>query len=378
MGDEYFEDLFNEDRAPFPNFLSRLDSYPSTPFPKLEFPLELDGPIDRLDLESFKLYPITATLETNDKKTQESKEIRKGLEELKESSSFGDKTNDCPLEAPEFRKKAKGERMSKREDSSNEKKQTRAERNKRYAKESRDRKKKYIEDLEQQVLILKREVEIYNARLKNYELIEKFKNNIGNEFYEELRKAQKNMFINNKEALTKSLRNYCNQLLNEQMDVLRLVTKMLMDISLPIPLRVCMWLSDKNIDQMNAKEIAQMMSPIITLEQAQSIIDYEKKFDPDGVKCKKFRELINTNTKKIKDSLKNIIEQQREIAIVFKDITSFISENTMPYSTPYILEIHAKVNKQLAIKPEVRECGIDSLLKNLVLTEEKSESVMEC
>jgi hypothetical protein len=86
--DKYFEDLFNEEKEPFSNFLNRLDLYPFSPVQKLDFQLDLNSPISKLDLESFKLQSIPTIQEENITYTPHEDNITKGMmEEIKEDES---------------------------------------------------------------------------------------------------------------------------------------------------------------------------------------------------------------------------------------------------------------------------------------------------
>eukprot|EP00826_Nyctotherus_ovalis_P047390 TRINITY_DN5445_c0_g1_i11.p1 TRINITY_DN5445_c0_g1~~TRINITY_DN5445_c0_g1_i11.p1 ORF type:complete len:398 (+),score=114.49 TRINITY_DN5445_c0_g1_i11:184-1377(+) len=390
MDDKYFEDLFNEEREPFPNFISRLDSYPSSPFNRYEFQPELDNPIDKLDLENYKLQPTFFSLDNNGlPKYKETNELGEVMEELKEDDSSEGKGSENkgsdglkePHDQPRAASKAKAKCLAKltyAEESLEDKRETRADRNKRYAKESRERKKKYVEGLEQQVKTLRREVEVYKAKLKNYELIEKFKNTLGYEFYDALRKAQNIMLESHKSLTENEIFKQCvnevfQQLLDEQIDALKLVTKMLVDICLPVPMRVSIWLANKDLEEMDAKAIAKIMSPVISLEQIQAIIDYEKKLDPDGSRYAKFKTTMKKISKSVKDSLKKIVDCQRDIVNQFRELGKFMMGATFAYHSPYILEMHAKMDIQLSMNPEVRECGIEKLLEKLKVDSDKEE-----
>lgn len=391
MDDKYFENLLNEEREPFSNFISRLDSYPSSPFNRCDFQPELDNPIDKLDLEDYKLQQIPFLLDNNGSaKYKEINELGEVMEELKEDDSSESKGSESRgsdgLKEAQDRSRVVGKAKAKclaklahAEGSLEDKRETRADRNKRYAKESRERKKKYVEGLEQQVKTLRREVEVCKAKLKNYELIEKFKNTLGCEFYDALRKAQNAMLeshkvVNEKEAFKQCVNEIFDQLLDEQVDALKLVTKMLVDICLPVPMRVSIWLANNDLEKMDAKGIAKMMSPVITLEQVQGIIAYERKLDPDGSRYIAFKTTMKNFSKGVKDSLKKIVDCQRDIVAQFKGLGKFVTNTSFAYYSPYLIEMHAKMDIQLSMNPEVREYGIGNLLENLKLSSDKEES----
>lgn len=56
---------------------------------------------------------------------------------------------------------------------------------------------------------------------------------------------------------------------------------MMIDICLPVPFRVAMWIANSNLDKIQAKEMAEALIPIVTVEQAQAHIDYIRRMDPE-------------------------------------------------------------------------------------------------
>jgi hypothetical protein len=368
MEDNYFQELFNEDKEPFPNFLSKLDSHASVIFQKLDFQPEFDPSIDKLDLESFMSSPVPFIHDNNAAKLLKASDVYEGMmEERKEVDSAGSKESDHLDKFPRIANKHKEsiEELSKKE--------SRAARNKRYAKESRQRKKMYVEGIEHEIVYLRQEVAFYKERLKIYEPIEKFGHTIANQLYEDLNKVQKKTqeFHHNhtdRELFSKEIAESFKKKMNEQRDALKAVMKILVDISLPLPIRVGIWLANNDIKRKEAKEIVEIMKPAITLEQAQAIIDYDKKLDPYGVKMKKFNELMKNCSKNVKDSLKEMIEHQRNILQQFNELADHLNATKCIYYNAYTFELHAKMKAQAATRPEIREYGVKELLAKLSLT----------
>eukprot|EP00826_Nyctotherus_ovalis_P051046 TRINITY_DN6348_c0_g1_i1.p1 TRINITY_DN6348_c0_g1~~TRINITY_DN6348_c0_g1_i1.p1 ORF type:complete len:434 (-),score=122.28 TRINITY_DN6348_c0_g1_i1:18-1160(-) len=364
MDDKYFDDLFGEEREPFSCFISRLDMYSVSPFQRQESQPEYESLIDKAEFEDFRLQPPTSESHGH-RAWEEMKEESLPLngqnnylcENLSSTISGGAKITSMPT-------------IAEPPDESESKKEARAQRNKRYAKESRERKKKYVENLEQQVIYLKHELAIYKAKLKNYELIEKFKNTLGYEYFDVLTKVyngmrEANKSPNNRKYFAKEMSKIFYQILNEQIDALKMTTKMMADICLPAPMRVAMWVTDKKVFMMEAEEIAELMSPVLSLEQIKVVLEHDKLADPDGTKRKEFATTVTRAGKNIKEEIKKIIQCQKEIIKESKIMTEFMSNNAIVCYSPYAIDIHARIDLHLATKPEVRECGINNLLKNL-------------
>ena len=166
-------------------------------------------------------------------------------------------------------------------------KEKKAERNRRYAKESRDRKKKYVKTLEQQVDILKYELNMCKSRLKNYELFEKYINLTGYEFYDSLSKIYKEMHENNQPATNqefflKSLEKVFDQIYVDQINALNMLLKLSINIAIPLPGRLFMWLSQQKMNPRDAKDIIRVMGTIISPKHAKIMAEYENLKETNG------------------------------------------------------------------------------------------------
>lgn len=373
MDDKYFEELFGGEREPFFRFISRLDMYSASPFQRLEPQPECESLVDKAEFENFTLQPPTS--EGNERRAWE--EMKEGGFSLNRQGSYFCETFNGTI--PEGARTEPISVLAEPPNENESKKEARAERNKRYAKESRERKKKYVENLEQQVIYLKREVAIYKAKLKSYELIEKFKNTLGYEYFDVIGKVhagmrEANKSPNNRKYFAKEMSKIFHQILNEQIDALKMTTKMMADICLPAPMRVAMWVTDKKVFMMEAEEIAKLMSPVLSLEQIKTVLEHDKLTDPDGSGRRKFASIVAKVSKNIKEEIRKIIECQKGIIKESKIMTEFMSNNSIACASPYAIDIHARIDLHLATKPEVRECGINNLLKNLNLAEDKNGS----
>ena len=173
MEDKYFEDLFNEGNIPFPELLSRIDSYPPTPNLTHQMLME-SSPF------SFGVAGLNSTL---------CPLMPEGNQDL--GKSFSISADDSKVGDEEL--KAENKTESKKD----KMKAIRAEKNRMYAKQSRDRKRKYIEELEAKLRQTQEELAKCKARLEQYELIEKYKNSLGYEFCDALATVYKEMQENN-------------------------------------------------------------------------------------------------------------------------------------------------------------------------------------
>ena len=132
-----------------------------------------------------------------------------------------------------------------------------------------------------------------------------------------------------------------------------MLTRMIVDVAFPLSMRIWMWMSEKHIDLRNPDEILKYMSPILSLEQAKAMAQYETLVDSDEKTRESNNEKFKTFINKIKLNLKNIIKLQKEIIIELKSTKEFFNNNFVAYVTPWIFEIWAKVTSHLVTKTEV-------------------------
>jgi hypothetical protein len=127
----------------------------------------------------------------------------------------------------------------------------RAEKNRQSARESRMRKQQYIEYLLTQVIQLRRLVEIYSFRLSKYELIEKYCDLSTQACFNEIDGVHNHL---NKLSFGEVVKQMQKKMLDERQYVMEMVTKKLIEVTFPMPVRVSLWLNDNNIDCHNIEE----------------------------------------------------------------------------------------------------------------------------
>eukprot|EP00826_Nyctotherus_ovalis_P049421 TRINITY_DN5978_c0_g1_i2.p1 TRINITY_DN5978_c0_g1~~TRINITY_DN5978_c0_g1_i2.p1 ORF type:complete len:369 (-),score=127.58 TRINITY_DN5978_c0_g1_i2:123-1229(-) len=359
FNDKFFDDLFNETNDMVNEPLLRLgsgsshspNSYPSASSDCPSFSLNggvgLDGP---------DLF-FTSSQDGNEPKSKQ------GSLEMEDVHS----------DKPKHRRKTKLE-----SDTAEIKKQVRAEKNKKYAKESRDRKRKYVEDLEAQIETLKSELEKCKARLKEYELIEKYKKSLGNEWYDMLAKVYQDLNSQNQSAanntsFTQSFKKAFCQAVEEQQKVLEMQTKSIVETMLPLPTRVSMWMAEHNVDITKPEKVIQAFGTILSGEQVKTLSDYMQIADPTGKFRKENSLFVAGCSRKIKSALKELVSAYKKLKLLLLKIKNHVSSNDMPLYTPYIVEMMARVGTQLAATPAVANSGICQLLEDMSIAKEEED-----
>lgn len=359
FNDKFFENLFNETNDMVNEPLLQLasvsshspNSYPSAssdcPSFSLNGGMALDGP---------DLFFTSS---------QDGSEPGAKQGSLEMEDSYSDK--------PKHRRKTKLE-----PDTAEIKKQMRAEKNKKYAKESRDRKRKYVEDLETQVETLKAELETYKARLKEYELLEKRKKSLGNEWYDMLAKVyqdlnSQNESVANGASFTQSFKKAFCQAIYEQQKVLEMQTKNIVETMLPLPTRISMWMAEHNVDITKPEKVIQAFGTILSAEQVKTFSDYMQIADPTGKFRKENSLFVASCSKKAKNALKELVTAYKKLKLLLMKVKRHVNTSDMPLYTPYIVEMMARVGNQLAATPAVANSGICQLLEDMSIAKEEED-----
>lgn len=355
FNDNFFESLFNDKVELMHDPMLQLSSGPHSPN---SYPCAIsDCPSFGLDEEAALDGPSGFYTSSQDSSEAKSNELVRDMEDKKIS-------------------KSKAKRKPKLEPNTAElRKQIRAEKNKKYAKESRDRKRKYVEELELQVETLKGEVEMYKAKLKEYELLEKYKKSVGFEFYETMAKVYQDLNTNgesiaNNSAFTKSLKKAICEVLDEQQTVLDLLTKNIVETMLPLPTRISMWMAEHNVDITDSDKVAQAFMNVLKSEQIKTLVDYMKIADPAGNLRKENNLFVSYTSKKVKGALKDLIASHKKLKLQLNKIKKHVCKSDIPLYTPYIAEMVARIGTEIAAVPEIKNCGICQLLEGMTITKE--------
>lgn len=358
MEDKYFEDLFNEGSISFAEFLNQLDSY--QPIRCFEDEPLASSPLVG-GIQSELMYPPLLLSSSKPEFLDGSESSMSGNvkpETITHTESTG-VTKIRPIT-----------RIEDENGSHEEKKQTRAEKNRKYAKESRERKKKYIETLEAEIRKLKCELEMVKSKYKGYEILENCRSAFHNGLNTSLANAYKEMHENkqsiaDRKAFMISMNNSLRALLQDQKTAVKALGKILVDIVMPLPMRIFMWISENDIDITKPEEVARTLSPVVNLKHAQVVIDYTRQIDPEGLKEKELHEVMKKSLKVSKSALREIMSQVKIILNEFENRSIYMTNNILPYLTPYVIEILGSITMQLSAKSDIATLATNQLIDTL-------------
>eukprot|EP00826_Nyctotherus_ovalis_P025312 TRINITY_DN1960_c0_g1_i5.p1 TRINITY_DN1960_c0_g1~~TRINITY_DN1960_c0_g1_i5.p1 ORF type:complete len:367 (+),score=96.77 TRINITY_DN1960_c0_g1_i5:154-1254(+) len=242
-----------------------------------------------------------------------------------------------------------------------EKKAMRAEKNRKFAKESRDRKRKYIERLEVELESVKSELAMYKARFSRYERIEKQRNSSSCELYDWLSYSYKEMESTEEHKdstqLASSLKKIIESSIEERCKAVEDFTKIMLELAMPLVMRMYKMPSPDK-DFCNPKDLMKSLDYKISLEDAQKFLYYVKSIFPEKEQYVKIASAIDASKNKIKGWMKELLNCQKKLQLELKKTYSFFLKNIIKNMQLDALGHIAGVVFYLSKKPEFSNYAI--------------------
>jgi len=225
-----------------------------------------------------------------------------------------------------------------------ERKARRAEKNRKFAKESRDRKRKHVQDLENEVKYLREQLENYKQRLKKYELIEKHSNGLGKEVYNTLINIYQemnrlNLPLTNHSAFVEGLKKKVTETFEEQKCALMQLTRAMVDIALPLPLRMAIWLNENQVDLLDYEKRLENLGAEPPANHIKILVNCIKELCPEKAKYYEMQSDLADIGKRIKSFMKQVIKLQNEIQKELVSYEKYIDTKLVPDGHAQILKV---------------------------------------
>ena len=272
--------------------------------------------------------------------------------------------------------KTETDKIAKRE----MKKALRAERNKRYAKESRDRKKQYIQYLEKQIIDLKNLIEYYRTKLGKYELIEKYTNfeyiknlpvmkSLATTPIKKIIEGNSTSIDTNALELMKE-----NQAiaLRERQQAMDLLSQKLIEISIPIYARIGFWIKERNLELPDSSEIYPSIAPNFFSDKFDSFDMEVNEISLDSRSHELIENEIKASWDRIKLMIKRFVQCERKLQIEFRNNTAHFQRNILGKCEPKALEGLIKLIPSIISNPEISRFDMQ-MIEQMRLEAESSE-----
>ncbi len=274
-----------------------------------------------------------------------------------------------------------GRRRPRREQSvpSGEQIPPKKERNVWLARESRERKRLYVEGLEQEVVVLRAELAKKNARLARYELIERQLDIMGDEDRRVILSALEEMtrtkaaepefpsiLIRKMKAITEERRKALEQL-----------SHMMLEIAVPFSLRLFLWEAENGVEIFDPVHAEKVLGRKPTVEQMKLLATYAEY----AVSCKDtYKELkarAVSAAQRIRKNVKQMVECQKAIQMETLSILRCLRKKVFPEYTKSDAELEIKFIPKLETLPELSNAAIFQLTEESLWQDANTEAYLD-
>lgn len=259
-----------------------------------------------------------------------------------------------------------------------DKKTLRAEKNRLFAKESRDRKQMYIRDIENQVRILKLQVEEYKQRLSKYELIE---TNL--EFGCEIKKyleavsdtvAETKDALNTNEAFFAALKKFYEERTKDKQRALGVLTKAMVEMLIPFSVKLVLWAKNKGLDLNNTLELQKLVHENAPYENIKNVEEYIKCLKIDKVKPGDDAECLVASGTKLRNFIRKVAKCQKKAQIELAKVCNYMCKNVFPSLDMNLTGNFLRITAQLALNPELSNYALCQLTDSDFVFSEENEN----
>lgn len=234
----------------------------------------------------------------------------------------------------------------------------RAQNNRRFAKESRERKKRRLLELENEVDRLRFELDQYRSRMARYELIERHRSMLGNEMpimlseaFQEMEQARLD-----RAELPKVAIRHMEKYAEERRQAMEQLVRLMVEMTVPFPIRLCVWEAENNIDVFDIPRVAQYMK--YTPEEILAAGTHMRSMFPERKKYEEIRQFLLEESQKIRKSVRQLLECHKTVQLENKKLWQYMRKNFVPRYNFDSAEFDMKTVLGLAERPELSDYAI--------------------
>ncbi len=242
-----------------------------------------------------------------------------------------------------------------------QRKAARAEKNRKFARESRERKRCYVQELEDEVAGLKAELEKYKERFSRYELVEKMRAAACGNANAMIPAALEEMARTgaSREQFARILIEKTEQMIMERQKALEQLSRIMLEIMVPRHLRLCFWAAENDIDLYNPHNVCKFMGYTPTEEQMRALAEHlqsSRKESSESQRRGKSR--IAIIAEDVRKQVKRMLECQHDVDHETMRIWKLGKKVFAHRYTPDFAANEFKFSPQLGGRPELSDCAI--------------------
>ncbi len=236
----------------------------------------------------------------------------------------------------------------------------RAEKNRYYARENRQRKRMHVELLENEVLALRTELAQCKERLGRYELIERQRAMACTDSNFVIRDAFQEMARSgaDPELFPMVMTQKLDQLTEERKKAMAQLSRLILEIAVPLPLRLAFWEAENNIDMYDPQNFCRRMGYKLDGEAMRILAEHMKRYHASAEAAHKMREKMAAVSQNVRRDVKRMLEAQRDMERELMKISQlgrkfFMSRYTLDFAADEL-----KFSPRLSGRPELTDQAI--------------------
>lgn len=240
-----------------------------------------------------------------------------------------------PSDAPDKKRRQPARKLAAAAAVTPEKQQRkalRASKNRQFARESRERKLKYFAGLAKEVAVLRKELSKAKARMAEYELIERQRALSGEKGVSGIATAFVAMGRRNADisTLTRNIAEEAGRILDERRKALGQLTRMMLQIAVPLPVRLFMWEGENGMDIFNPASVARVMGYPANAREVKIIMASLQETYQTQENYQEANAVMRGLAQSVKKNVRILIDSQRGIQMEAMKLWMYIKEKLMP------------------------------------------------
>eukprot|EP00826_Nyctotherus_ovalis_P045245 TRINITY_DN4986_c0_g1_i24.p1 TRINITY_DN4986_c0_g1~~TRINITY_DN4986_c0_g1_i24.p1 ORF type:complete len:274 (+),score=49.87 TRINITY_DN4986_c0_g1_i24:47-823(+) len=209
----------------------------------------------------------------------------------------------------------------------------------------------------------------YKHRWSKYELIEKytssssFSGHCFSEIEESFKELKDSQSLEHSARIVELLKSRHQRIIDERQQVMEMLTKKLIEVTLPMHARVSLWLNDNNVDCLDVEKMNQLLGCAIPADHLQQLKEHFSKAWPNREHHRKFKQGFIASWDKVRSLIKDLVIVQRKFQLELKKITFIVKNRMVVKFDPVVIRAMRCMAPHVLLKPEIANYTEDIIAK---------------
>ncbi len=228
----------------------------------------------------------------------------------------------------------------------------RAQKNRVFARESRERKKHLLQQQEIEIRSLKAELCEARSRLQTYELIEKQRNMMGNELSEVFKPLLQG--AEHPQEFAAAFLERGDRFMDNNRKAMQKLAHMMVEIAVPFPMQLCLWKAEGGADIFEGTTMKRETEKVETPRQLGDGCGVFL----EGEKYYKCRQMLREVSQSIRADVKRLLEAQKDIQRGTQKLWDLFKQVVLPKYNATKVKQHMEIFPKLRKNPELSDYAI--------------------